>query len=143
MNFDEALEDLEFLDDDLERLEYLIDLAIHLPPFPGEFRTEDNLVRGCSSKAWMVGSFSGSDPPRLSLMMDADAHIVRGLVTLLWLAFNDKTAEEIRSTDVVELLGRLRLADQLTPGRQNGLHAMLERIKALAAAALPGEDPSG
>lgn len=141
MNLDEALEDLELLDDDLERYEYVMELGRQLPPFPEQARTEANRVRGCTSQVWMRGRFTGGPPARLSLEADADARIVRGLVALLWLAYEGRTAEEILATDADTLLGRLRFADQLTPGRQNGLHAMLERVRALAASARSGSAP--
>lgn len=146
MTLSEALEDIAALDDDLDRYAYVMDLARLLPPFPEEARNETHRVRGCLSQVWMAGSFEGGDPPRhpprLSLATDADAQIVRGLVALLWLAFNDHTAEEILATDLADLLGRLRFADQLTPGRQNGLHAMFERVRALATASLASEEPT-
>ena len=141
MTLSEALEDIAALDDDLDRYAYVMDLARLLPPFPEEARNETHRVRGCLSQVWMAGSFESGDPPRLSLAADADAQIVRGLVALLWLAFNDHTAEEILATDLADLFGRLRFADQLTPGRQNGLHAMFERVRALATASIASEEP--
>ena len=133
MTLDEIIDDLTFLDDDLERYRYVIDLGRNLAPLPDEDRTDQTLVRGCTSKVWLVGDAHG-DPPRWSFRADADAQIVRGLVALLLIAFNGKTAPEILATDVEGLLTRLRFTEQLTPGRQNGLHSMVNRIRALAEA---------
>lgn len=143
MTLDEALEDLALLEDDLERYEYVMDLGRHLPPFPEEARSEAHRVRGCTSQVWMRGRFTGGPPARLSLEADADARIVRGLVALLYLATEGRTAEEILATDATALLSRLHFADQLTPGRQNGLYAMIERIRALASEAQTPPGPEG
>lgn len=134
MTLDEILDDLGFLEDDLERYQYVIDLGRHLPPFPESARTEENKVRGCTSQVWMAGRFSEEDPPRLSLLADADAQIVRGLVALLFVAYEGRSPAEILALDVPALMARLRFTEQLTPGRQNGLHAMISRVRALATA---------
>lgn len=136
MTLDEILEDLEFLEDDLERYRYVIELGRNLAPLPEEEHTAETLVRGCTSKVWLTGDAHGS-PPRFSFRADADAQIVRGLVALLLIAHNGKTAQEILALDVKDLLTRLRFTEQLTPGRQNGLLAMVEKIRALAKAVQP------
>lgn len=129
---DDILEDLAFLDDNLERYQYLIDLGKALPVLPDELRDEAFFVRGCTSQVWLVPRASDGDPPRLEFQGDADAQIVRGLIALLLAVYSDKTAEQILAVDVAELMERLQLSQHLTPGRQNGLHAMINRIRAYA-----------
>lgn len=137
MTLEEIIDDLEFLEDDLERYRYVIDLGRHLAPLPDELRTPETLVRGCTSKVWLMGDSDG-DPPRFSFRADADAQIVRGLVALLLIAYNGKTAEEVLAVDPNALLTRLQFTDQLTPGRQNGLHSMINRIRSLAETSSSG-----
>jgi len=134
MTLEDILEDIEFLEDDLERYRYVIELGRNLAPLAEEERTDATRVAGCTSKVWLTGDAHG-DPPRFSFRADADAQIVRGMAALLLIAFNGKTAHEILTTDVEALLTRLHFTEQLTPGRQNGLHAMIERIRGLAASA--------
>lgn len=129
---DDIIEDLEFLDDDLERLRYVIDLGAELADFPDEHRLEEFLVQGCTSQVWLVPRVGAGDPPVLEFDADADAQIVRGLVALLLAVYSGRTAAEILAIDVEDLMARLRFTDHLTPGRQNGLHAMVSRIRAFA-----------
>ncbi len=129
---EDIIEDLEFLDEDLERLRYVIDLGAELADFPDEHRTSEFLVQGCTSQVWLVPRLQDGDPPRLVFEADADAQIVRGLVALLLVVYSGRTAAEILAIDADDLMARLQFTDQLTPGRQNGLHAMVSRIRAFA-----------
>ncbi len=128
----DIIDDLEFLDEDLERLRYVIDLGKELADFPAERRTEEFLVQGCTSQVWLVPSVGQGEPPVLEFAADADAQIVRGLVALLLVVYSGQTAEQILAINVDDLMGRLRFTDHLTPGRQNGLFAMVSRIRSFA-----------
>ncbi|MEA2871029.1 MAG: cysteine desulfuration protein SufE, partial [Hyphomicrobiales bacterium] len=67
---------------------------------------------------------------------DSDAHIVRGLIAILFALYSGKPAPEILKTDAVELFNRLGLREHLTPQRSNGFRSMVERIRSDARAAL-------
>jgi cysteine desulfuration protein SufE len=67
--------------------------------------------------------------PRLSFIGDSDAHIVRGLIAILFALYSGKTADAILDVDANAVLGRLHLKEHLTPQRSNGLLAMVERIR--------------
>lgn len=129
---DAIIEDLEFLDEDLERLRYIIDLGRSLADLPDERRVPEFLVQGCASQVWLVPRVGQGEPPLLEFEADADALIVRGLVALLLVVYSGKTAEQILAIDVDDLLVRLQFTDHLTPGRQNGLFAMVSRIRDFA-----------
>lgn len=120
------------MDEDLERLRYVIDLGKDLAEFPEALHTAEFLVQGCSSQVWLVPRVTEGDPAVLEFWADADAQIVRGLVALLLVAYSGKTAEQILAVDAEELLERLKFTDHLTPGRQNGLFAMVSRIRDFA-----------
>ena len=72
----------------------------------------------------------------LSFDGDSDAHIVRGLIAILFALYSGKHAREILSTDALALFDRMGLRENLTPQRSNGLRAMVERIRAEAKSAL-------
>jgi cysteine desulfuration protein SufE len=76
----------------------------------------------------------------LSFEGDSDAHIVRGLVAILFAIYSGKTAREILDTDAIAIFDRLGLRENLTPQRSNGLRSMVERICADADAALATAD---
>ena len=130
----DVLETFEVLDEWEDRYRYLIDLGRKLPPYPEEARTDAHKVRGCVSQVWINPHFSDDAPPRFFFDGDSDAHIVRGLVAVMMLLFNGKTAAEIKETDARAVLDTLGLSRHLSPMRTNGLFSMLGRIQELAKA---------
>jgi cysteine desulfuration protein SufE len=67
---------------------------------------------------------------------DSDAHIVRGLIAILFALYSGKNAREILAIDAPALFDKMGLRENLTPQRSNGLRSMVERIRAEASAAL-------
>jgi cysteine desulfuration protein SufE len=128
---DELAENFSFLEDWEERYSYVIDLGKNLGKFPEELKTDEYLVRGCTSRVWLVPQ--QSDEGTLSFIADSDAHIVRGLIAILMIIYNDKQKELIRDFPIEEYFNRLGLSEHLSPSRRNGFFAMVERIKTLAA----------
>jgi cysteine desulfuration protein SufE len=112
-----------------ERYRYLIDLGQRLPPMDAALKTDDTLVRGCTSRVWLVPSV---EIGIFHFQADSDAQIVRGLVYLLMLAYQDKPLDDIRTYDIHAAFSKLGLDGHLSPNRRNGFFAMVERIKAAA-----------
>ena len=127
---DAIAEEFGFFGDWSERYQYLIDLGRKLPPFPDAWKTEEHRLHGCQSKVWIVPS---GDAGRLDFAAASDSAIVSGLIALLLRVYSGRSAAEILATEprFVEAIG---LAKHLSPTRSNGLAAMLERIRAHAAA---------
>ncbi len=138
--FDDILEDFAFLDDWEDRYRYVIELGRKLPPLSEDERTQENKVQGCASQVWLAthAENSGADRPRLIFHGDSDAHIVRGLIAILFSLYSGKPADEILKINADEMLTRLNLTEHLTPQRSNGLSAMVRRIRADASEALEG-----
>jgi cysteine desulfuration protein SufE len=80
---------------------------------------------------------NGAEGPVLIFSGDSDAHIVRGLIAILFALFSGKHAGEILSVDAIALFERLGLREHLTPQRSNGFRSMVERIRADAQTARP------
>lgn len=129
----DVMETFKALDEWEDRYRYLIDLGRKLPLYPDNARADSNKVRGCVSQVWLNPHFSADDPPKFYFDGDSDAHIVKGLVALMMLIFNGRTAEEIKNTDAKGILDKLGLSRHLSPMRTNGLYSMLGRIQELAA----------
>jgi cysteine desulfuration protein SufE len=72
----------------------------------------------------------------LSSAGDSDAHIVRGLIAILFAIYSGKRAREILATDAITLFERMGLREHLTPQRSNGFRSMVERIKSDARTAM-------
>lgn len=126
-------ETFSLLDDWEERYRFVIDLGRKLPPFPDAERTEANRVRGCTSKVWFISRVTG-EPPVIEFQGDSDAHIVKGLIAILFSLYSGKSAAEILKVDAKAALAKLGLEAHLSPMRTNGLYSMVERIRAIAAA---------
>jgi cysteine desulfuration protein SufE len=138
MSIDEIIENFSLLDDWDDRYRYVIELGRSLAPLPEAERSEANKVQGCASQVWLASEVErdGAAGPLLNLTGDSDAHIVRGLIAILFALYSGKPAREILSTDAVELFERLGLREHLTPQRSNGFRSMVERIRADARGAL-------
>ncbi|MCB1562795.1 MAG: SufE family protein [Alphaproteobacteria bacterium] len=124
---EDLVENFSLFEDWEERYRYLIDLGRELPPMDEALKTDETLVRGCTSRVWMV---IGTDGGRLHFVADSDAHIVRGLVALLMAAYQDIPLGEIESVDIDGLFERIGLSQNLSPNRRNGFFAMVEKIRA-------------
>ncbi len=130
ISFDELVADFELLDDWEDRYRYVIELGRKLPPLPDEARTPANKVQGCASQVWLATKMDRNKrAPRLIFLGDSDAHIVRGLIAILFALYSGKTAAAILEIDAPTLLDRLHLKEHLTPQRSNGVVAMVERIR--------------
>jgi cysteine desulfuration protein SufE len=142
MTLEAIRSDFALLDDWEDRYRYVIELGRSLSPLPEELRTEANKVRGCASQVWLASEPRAprpGAPPVLTFRGDSDAHIVRGLIAILFALYQDKAPGEILAADARALFAELGLGEHLTPQRSNGFFSMVERIRkdaqAMAAAA--------
>ncbi len=138
MTIDDIRDNFDLLDDWDDRYRYVIELGRMLAPLPEELRTSANKVQGCVSQVWVATSIDRSQPgePVLNFVGDSDAHIVRGLIAILFTLYSGKTARHILATDALALFDELGFKDHLTPQRSNGLRSMVERVRADARTAL-------
>jgi len=135
---DEIVDNFSLLEDWDDRYRYVIELGRALNPLAAGDRTEANKVQGCASQVWLATTVhpNGQGGPVLTFSGDSDAHIVRGLIAILFAMFSGKQARAILSTDAIAVFERLGLREHLTPQRSNGFRSMVERIRADAQAAL-------
>jgi cysteine desulfuration protein SufE len=137
-DIDEIIDNFSLLDDWDDRYRYLIELGRELPPLAAEAHNEANKVRGCASQVWLDTRVrpNGAGGPVLTFVGDSDAHIVRGLIAVLFAMYSGRSAKHILATDAVALFEKMGLREHLTPQRSNGFRAMVERIHADARSAL-------
>ena len=138
MTIDEIIENFALLDEWDDRYRYVIELGRSLAPLNERDRNDTNKVQGCASQVWLSTAVqpNGQTGPVLSFVGDSDAHIVRGLIAILFAIYSGKHARDIIATDAVALFERLGLKEHLTPQRSNGFRSMVERIKSDARSAL-------
>ena len=132
------IDNFEFLDDWDDRYRYLIELGRELTPLAPSAHNDANKVQGCASQVWLETDVrpNGADGPVLNFLGDSDAHLVRGLIAVLFAIFSGRTAKDILAVDVIALFERMGLREHLTPQRSNGFRSMVERIRRDANAAL-------
>jgi cysteine desulfuration protein SufE len=137
-DIDEIIDNFSVLDDWDDRYRYLIELGRELPPLAEAAHSDANKVQGCASQVWLNTTVrpNGAAGPVLTFAGDSDAHIVRGLIAILFAIYSGRPATEILGTDAVTIFDRLGLREHLTPQRSNGFRSMVERIRADARAAM-------
>ena len=138
MTIAEIVSNFSLLDEWDDRYRYVIELGRSLPPLEERDRNAANKVQGCASQVWLATRVKpdGADGPVLSFSGDSDAHIVRGLIAILFAIYSGKQAREILGTDAVALFEQMGLREHLTPQRSNGFRSMVQRIKSDAMAAM-------
>ena len=138
MTIEEITDNFELLDEWDDRYRYIIELGRALPELPDQARTEANKVRGCASQVWLKTDIqpNGAAGPVLQFQGDSDAHIVRGLIAILFALYSGKPAQQILSTNAESVFETLGLREHLTPQRSNGVRAMVDRIQSDARSAM-------
>ena len=134
----DIIDNFSVLDDWDDRYRYLIELGRELPPLAETAHNDANKVQGCASQVWLDTRVrpNGASGPVLTFAGDSDAHIVRGLIAILFAIYSGKAAKDILGSDALALFERLGLREHLTPQRSNGFRSMVERIRSDARAAL-------
>ena len=123
--FEQIVEDFNFLDDWEDKYRYVIEEGKKMPLLDDSLKVDSNKVNGCASQVWL--NFSISDT--LHFDGDSDAIIVKGLIAILRKLYNGTPVNEIKNISAWENLKRLGLDDHLSTQRSNGVKAMVERIK--------------
>ncbi|MEL6619210.1 MAG: SufE family protein [Pseudomonadota bacterium] len=131
-SFEEIVEDFEFLEDWEDRYRYVIEQGKAMEPLPDALKVPATKVDGCASQVWLhpqiedgVFRFDG----------ESDAMIVKGLIAVLRRLYNGLPVDDVAAVDARAEMERLGLNDHLSAQRSNGLRAMIERIRSVAAAA--------
>lgn len=136
----ELLEELEGFFDWDEKFEFICDLGKSVgSDFPEDKKRDEFLVRGCTSKVWLVPEMRDG---RLHFLADSDSIFVRGLVALVLRVYNDQKPEHIEETSP-EFLKEAGLLQNLTPNRANGVASMIQMIQQYAKSCRQSEESSG
>lgn len=131
-SLDELVDNFALFDDWEERYRYLIDLGRKLPHMEDSLKTDENLVRGCTSRVWMIPEIKDNT---FYFQADSDAHIVRGLVAILMAAYQGRKLGRVHAVEIETAFKLIGLDQHLSANRRSGFFAMVEKIKALTAQA--------
>ena len=130
--FEELTETFEFLDDWEDRYRHVIELGRAMPALDDSFKVPALKVDGCASQVWLRPIVAGG---RFDFQGESDAMIVRGLIAVLHALYAGVPVAQVGAVDAVAELGRLGLNEHLSAQRSNGVRAMVERIRKVAASA--------
>lgn len=127
---DEIVDEFSMFDDWMQRYEYIIDLGRALPLIGEQYKTEDNIIKGCQSKVWLHAEMTGD---KIIFTADSDAILTKGIIAILIRAFSNQKAEDILDADT-DFIDEIGLKEHLSPTRANGLVSMIKKIKMYALA---------
>ncbi len=127
---DEIVEEFDLFDDWADKYEYIIDLGKKLKGINEEAKTEDNVIKGCQSKVWLVAQ---NKDGIINFDADSEAIIVKGLVAMLIRVLSGHKAAEIANTELY-FLDKIGMHQHLAQTRSNGLASMVKQMKNYAIA---------
>lgn len=122
---EELVSDFSFMDEWMDKYEYIIQLGKDLPLIDAQYKTADNLIKGCQSQVWLHAEMKDG---LLYFTADSDALITKGLVSLMVSVLSGHTPKEIAEADVF-FIDAVGLSSHLSPTRSNGLLSMLKQMK--------------
>ncbi|WP_452220610.1 SufE family protein [Lacinutrix salivirga] len=126
----DIIEEFSMFEDWEERYQYMIDLGKDLPIIDDQFKTEDNIIKGCQSKVWVHAELEDS---KIAFTADSDAIITKGIIAILIRVFSNQHPKDIieANTNFIDEIG---LKEHLSPTRANGLVSMIKQLKMYAIA---------
>lgn len=130
-SLDDIYDDFQILDPD-GRWELIDEMGRALEPMPEVLKTDATQVEGCASKVW-VYPLPDSRSDRLHFLADGTSRITKGIIALIIMAVQDKSASEILALDIEAGLSRFNLQAQFSSVRTSGIKSMIQKIRETAA----------
>ena len=128
---EEIVSEFEILGDDKEStIFYIMELGGNLETFPEEERKEENIIKGCQSKVWLIADTVDG---KVHYQADSNTDITKGLISLLIRVLNDRSPEEILEADL-NFIERIGMGSIIGSQRSNGLASMIKQMKLYALA---------
>ena len=127
---DEIIDEFSMFDDWMQRYEYIIELGKNLPLIDPQYKTEDNIIKGCQSKVWLKGEQIND---KVVFTADSDAILTKGIIAILIRVFSNQDPKAILNADM-GFIDEIGLKEHLSPTRANGLVSMIKQIKMYALA---------
>lgn len=127
---DEIIDEFSMFEDWEERYQYVIDLGKTLPLVEEQYKTEENIIKGCQSKVWLHGE---QQDGKVVFTADSDAILTKGIIAILIRVFSNQSPKDILDADTT-FIDEIGLKEHLSPTRANGLVSMIKQIKMYALA---------
>ena len=126
----DIIDEFSMFDDWMQRYEYMIDLGKSLPLIDDQYKTENNVIKGCQSKVWVHAELKND---KVIFTADSDAIITKGIIAILIRAFSNQSPKDIIDADT-NFIDDIGLKEHLSPTRANGLVSMIKQLKMYAIA---------
>ncbi|NNK27222.1 MAG: SufE family protein [Flavobacteriaceae bacterium] len=126
----DIVEEFSMFDDWIQRYEYMIELGKSLPLIDGQYKTDDNLIKGCQSKVWVHAELKDD---KIVFTADSDAIITKGIIAILLRVLSGQHPKDIIEADM-GFIDEIGLKEHLSPTRANGLVSMIKQLKLYAIA---------
>lgn len=128
---DEIIDEFSILAGDKEStIYYLMEIGDNMPPFPEEEKREENIIKGCQSKVWLITEMIDN---KVVFLADSNTDITKGLISLLIRVLSGRTPKEIVETDLY-FIDKIGMGNIIGSQRSNGLASMIKQMKLYALA---------
>ena len=127
---EELIDEFSMFENWEERYQYMIDLGKSLPLIDNQYKTQENIIKGCQSRVWVHAEM---DQGKVVFTADSDAIITKGIIAILIRVFSNQRPQDIieANTNFIDEIG---LKEHLSPTRANGLVSMIKQLKMYAIA---------
>ena len=119
---------LNNIDGDQDKFVWIMDFGKNSMPMNDDHKVKSFEVPGCQSQTWLVPHFVED---KIYFTADSAALISKGMVSMIADVYSGSSAQDINKFDQDEFK-ILKLDTLLTPGRNNGVHGMLKKVKEYA-----------
>ena len=120
----ELIEEFQEIDDKMERLEMVFDLADEVNLLPIEQWTDATRVNGCQSEAHVKVEIIDSN---VRFYSGADSKLVQGLMGILTMAIDNGDANVVL-TLTPDFATEMGILNSLSPSRSNGFRNMFDKV---------------
>ena len=116
---------LNNIDGDQDKFVWIMDFGKNSLPMDDDHKVKSFEVAGCQSQTWLVPHFVDD---KIYFTADSAALISKGMVSMIADVYSGASAQDINKFNQDEFK-KLDLDTLLTPGRNNGVHSMLKKVK--------------
>ncbi|MFN0032925.1 MAG: SufE family protein [Flavobacteriales bacterium] len=127
----EIVSEFSMFSDWMQKYEYIIELGKELPLIDAQYKTDDNLIKGCQSRVWLYAD--KNENGNIIFTADSDAIITKGLVALVVRVLSNQKPKDIAEVDI-HFVNDIGLNEHLSQTRSNGLASMIKQMKMYAFA---------
>ncbi len=126
----DIIDEFSIYTDWMDKYAYIIEQGNSLSPLEDKYKTPENIIKGCQSRVWLQTDYIDG---KLQFQAESDALIVKGLLALVLRVFNNRTPDEILSSEL-RFMKEIGLTEHLSPTRSNGLLSVIKQIRFYAMA---------